>query len=51
MLFISVIATLLAFFVLMIEPHPEHKAGLFMAVGLLYFYTILVDYIYKRAYS
>ena len=47
---ISVSAILALFCVMAFEPHQRDKAGLLMAVGLLYFYTMLIDYIYKRAH-
>lgn len=47
---ISLVAILALIIVMTMEPHQQHKAGLMTAIGLLYFYTILVDYIYKRLY-
>ena len=49
-LFINIIAALSAFVVVILEPHQRDKVGLLAAIVLLYFYTILIDYIYKRVY-
>ncbi len=46
---ISLVTILALIFVTTSEPHQSDKAGLLAGIGLLYFYTMLIDYIYNRA--
>ena len=47
---ITTVAVLALISITTFEPHHHDKVGLLMAVGLLYFYTTLIDYMYKRAH-